>query len=338
MTFDIRRVVTGHDDRGQAVVVSDGTPARVIDVPDSFAVTDLFWLGSHPVDADAGGDPPEGPVVLEPPPGGASVRIIRFPAAVAGTPVDEQWIRVEGDDPHRPGMHATDTLDFMVVLDGEIVLGLDDGEYRLGPGDVVIQRGTAHRWRVAGDRPCVYAVFMLRTDPDAPVPPVEIAPAPGDSRSGDTRSAGPRRLVTATGDDGRSYALSDGPAPMVFQPAGPGGITMVELWQTGGRLARPDQGGDPPGAWELEPRGRGIAFRFVEMPAGHDPGDSGWHTTATIDLDLMLSGRLELAVPGSDPVVVGPRESVVQRATHHRWRPVGTEPVRFVALMLAVGD
>jgi hypothetical protein len=47
---------------------------------------------------------------------------------------------------------------------------------------------------------------------------------------------------------------------------------------------------------------------------------------------------LELGLPGADPVVVGPRESVVQRATNHRWRPVGEEPVRFVALMLAVGD
>jgi quercetin dioxygenase-like cupin family protein len=337
MTFDIRRVVTGHDGDGNAIFVSDGAPARVIDVADSFAVSDLYWLGGWPDDADAGGDPPEGPVVLEPPPGGVSVRIIRFPAHAPGTPVDEQWIRVEGDDPHRPGMHATDTLDFMVVLDGEIVLGLDDGEHILRPGDTVIQRGTAHRWRVAGDRPCVYAVFMLRTDPAAPSPPVALTPAttadPAPAATG-----GPRRLVTATGDDGRSRVLSDGPAPMVFRPAGPDGITMVELWQTGGRLARPDQGGDPTGPWELEPRGRGIAFRYVEMPAGHDPGEAGWHTTATSDLDLMLSGRLELGLPGADPVVVGPRESVVQRATNHRWRPVGEEPVRFVALMLAVGD
>jgi hypothetical protein len=144
--------------------------------------------------------------------------------------------------------------------------------------------------------------------------------------------------VTATGADGRSYALSDGPAPSAFQPAGPDGVTMVELWQTGGRLGRPDQGGDPPGGWELEPRGRGIAFRYVEMPAGTDPGDGGWHTTDTIDLDLILSGRLELGLPGAEPVVVGPGDSVVQRATEHRWRPVGDEPVRWVALMLGLGD
>ncbi|HZP28316.1 MAG TPA: cupin domain-containing protein, partial [Acidimicrobiia bacterium] len=230
-----------------------------------------------------------------------------------------------------PGMHATDTLDFMTVLDGDIVLGLDDGEHHLSAGDIVIQRGTPHRWRVAGEQACTYAVCMLRTDPGAPSPPVALGPVPDSSAT-----AGPRRLVTAVDADGRSYASSDGRAPSVFQPAGPDGITMVELWQTGGPLRRPDQGGDPPGGWELEPRGRGAAFRYVEMPPGHDPGDAGWHTTATIDLDLVLSGRLELGLPGTQPVVVGPGDTVVQRATNHRWRTVGDEPVRFVALMIAL--
>jgi quercetin dioxygenase-like cupin family protein len=333
MAFAVRRIVTGHDAGGNAVVVSDGPPARVVDIPDGVGFGDVLWIGGHPEDADAGGDPPDGPVVLEPPPGGVSVRVIRFPGNAPGTPVDEQWIRIEHDDPERPGMHATDTLDFMVVLDGEIVLGLDDGEHRLVAGDTVIQRGTPHRWRVAGEEPCTYAVFMLRTEAGAPAPPVELAPAPDTSAT-----LGPRRLVTATGPDGRSYALSDGRARSAFQPAGPGGVTMVELWQTGGRLGHPAQGGDPPGAWELEPRGRGIAFRYVEMPAGTDPGEGGWHTTDTIDVDLILSGRLELGLPGAEPLVVGPGDSVVQRATNHRWRPVGDEPVRWVALMLALGD
>ena len=333
MAFDVRRVVTGHDAAGNPVIVSDGAPARVIDAPNGFAVSDLYWLDGHATDAAAGGDPSDGPFVLEPPPGGVSVRMIRFPGNAPGTPVDDHWVRVGGDDPDRPGMHTTDTLDFMVVLDGEIVLGLDDGEHRLGPGDTVIQRGTPHRWRVAGEHPCTYATCLIRTEPDAPPPAVDLAPAAESAVAG-----GPRRLVTATDRDGRSYVLSDGPAASVFQPAGPDGVTMVELWQTGGRVLRPDQGGDPPGAWELEPRGRGIAFRYVEMPPGTDPGEAGWHTTDTIDLDLVLSGRIELALPGVEPVVVGPWESVVQRATNHRWRTVGDEPVRFVALMLALGD
>ena len=87
----------------------------------------------------------------------------------------------------------------------------------------------------------------------------------------------------------------------------------------------------------LEPRGGGVAFRWVRLPAGHDPGAAGWHTTATIDVDIVVSGRLELALPGTEPVVVGPGEAVVQRGTHHKWQPVGDAAVEFVSLMLAVG-
>ena len=89
-------------------------------------------------------------------------------------------------------MHATDTLDFMTVLDGEIVLGLDDGEHHLTQGDSVIQRGNAHRWRVVGDKPCVYAVVMLRPDASSGSAPLEVeAPSAGTTSSW-------RRLVAGT--------------------------------------------------------------------------------------------------------------------------------------------
>jgi len=233
------------------------------------------------------------------------------------------------DEPDRPGMHATDTLDFMVVIDGRIALGLDDGDHELGPGDVVVQRGNVHRWRVVGDAPCTYIVCMLRPDPDAP--------PPGEPQVTATsiEGHGPRRLVAATDADGRSYALTDGTPPAALDA---GGTRLVELWQTGGALGAPDQGGDPEGGWALEPRGAGICFRTVRLPAGNDPGDAGWHTTATIDVDIVLSGRLELSLPATPPVVLGPGEAVVQRGTHHKWRPVGDEPVEWIALMLAVGS
>ena len=325
--FTARRVVTGHDAEGRAVIVSDAAPPNTIRA-NGFAVATWLWLDGPPATVDDGGDEPDGPVQLEPPPGGCSVRIIRFPGASEG---GGDWIRVEGDDADEPGMHATDTLDFMVVVDGRIVLGLDDGEHELGPGDVVIQRGNRHRWRVAGDDPCTYVVCMLRPDPDAPAPAEPQVPATS------VEGAGRRRLVAAThtdGDsDGRSYVLADGTPPAAI---GGGGTALVELWQTGGALGAPDQGGDPEGGWELEPRGGGICFRTVEHPPGFDPGEAGWHTTATIDVDIVLSGRLELALPDQPPVVLGPGEAVVQRGTHHRWRPVGDEPVVWAALMLAL--
>ncbi len=209
MGFDVRRVVTGHDDAGRSVFVSDGTPPRTIDVPNGYGVSDLLYVGGPPASAFDAGDPPDGPWALEPPPGGCTVRLIRIPPPAADAPEADRWIRVDIEDPDRPGMHTTDTLDFEVIVDGSIVLGLDDGEHELHAGDVVVQRGTAHRWRVTGDRPCTYAAFMFRTDPDAPPPAVELATRTDGAGAG----VGPRRLVTATGPDGRSSAVADGPAP-----------------------------------------------------------------------------------------------------------------------------
>jgi quercetin dioxygenase-like cupin family protein len=328
MDFTARRIVTGHDAEGRDVIVSDGAPPGTIapgsSVTGGFGLAHWLWLDGAPTSVDDGGELPDGPRQLEPPPGGCSVMLIRFPGG-------GDWVRVDGDDPDRPGMHDTDTLDFMVVIDGHIVLGLDDGEHELGPGDVVVQRGNVHRWKVAGDAPCTYAVCMVRPDAAAGVGPVLTLA--GATATGAGR---PRRVVAATRDDGTSYALADGYPPCALSPGADDGVALVELWQSGGALAAPDQGGDPEGGWELEPRGGGVAFRWVRLPAGHDPGEAGWHTTATIDVDIVVSGRLELSLPDTEPVVLGPGEAVVQRGTHHKWQPVGDEAVEFVSLMIAV--
>jgi quercetin dioxygenase-like cupin family protein len=329
MDFTARRIVTGHDAGGRDVIVSDAAPPGTIDPGSSetggFGLAHWLWLDRAPTSVDDGGEVPDGPLQLEPPPGGCSVMLIRFPPGGG-------WERVGGEDPDRPGMHATDTLDFMVVIDGRIALGLDDGEHELGPGDVVVQRGNLHRWKVVGDAPCTYAVCMVRPDAAAGGPTIALA---GATTTGAGR---PRRIVAATRDDGTSYALVDGYPPCALSPGADNGVALVELWQSGGPLAAPDQGGDPEGGWELEPRGGGVAFRWVRLPAGHDPGEAGWHTTATIDVDIVVSGRLELALPDVEPVVVGPGEAVVQRGTHHKWQPVGDDAVEFVSLMIAVAS
>ena len=337
MDFTARRIVTGHDAEGRDVIVSDAAPPGTIEPSSSetggYGLAHWWCLDGAPASVDDGGDVPDGPLQLEPPPGGCSVMLIRFPGGGSDDRAsdDAGWIRVEGDDPDRPGMHATDTLDFMVVIDGHIVLGLDDGEHELGPGDVVVQRGNLHRWKVRGDQPCTYAVCMMRPDTAGTGPAVTLADATA------TGAGRPRRLVAASRDDGTSYALADGYPPCALSPGADDGVALVELWQSGGALRAPDQGGDPDGGWELEPRGGGIAFRWVRLPAGHDPGDAGWHTTATIDVDIVVSGRLQLALPDQEPVVLGPGEAVVQRGTHHKWQAVGDEAVEFVSLMLAVG-
>jgi quercetin dioxygenase-like cupin family protein len=259
---------------------------------------------------DAGSDRNDGGFPLEPPAGGLSSRIISMPG-------DGGWLRVAGDDDATPGMHATDTLDLMVVLDGEISLGLDGAELTVRAGDAVIQRGTPHRWRVRGDQPCTYWVTMLRPDPSLPT--LDVVPGSG----GDS---GVRRIVTGGG----SATIDEAPVGVRTS-----GVTLADLWQTGGRLASPDQGGDLPGPWSLEPDGGGVALRWFEMPV-HDVGDEGWHTTATIDIDVVLAGRVALELPGGHRTELDVGDVVIQRGTSHRWVPLGETPVRMAAVMIAV--
>jgi mannose-6-phosphate isomerase-like protein (cupin superfamily) len=214
-------------------------------------------------------------------------------------------------------MHATDTLDLMLVLGGEIVLGVDDGEVRLGAGDAVIQRNTRHRWRVVGEEPCTYWVTMLR--PDSGLPAAE-----GSWRS--EPGSGIRRVVT----DGSAARETEAPVGL----AG-GSARIVDLWQTFGPPATGGQGGDPDGPWALEPLGGGTSFRVLELGPS-DLGDAAWHTTATIDVDVILSGRVALDLPDADPVELDAGDVVIQRGTHHRWRVLGDEPLRMATVMVAV--
>jgi len=329
--FTVRRVVTGHDPQGRAVFVSDGAPALTMAADTGFGFSQVFVLDGPPRTADAGGDA-TGAFELEPPPGGLHLLVITLPPPAPGTPDDERWLRVDGDDPARPGMHTTDTLDCMVVLDGRIVLDLEgDGERELGPGDAVIQRGTAHRWRVTGDQPCTYAVLLARPSPATTNANANAGSNATGVVAATAHTGGVRRVVT-----GPAGAVVDGGAPVVIRPEVAGGVRMTDLWQTGGPLHAVDQGGDPAGPFALEPVGGGIACRIVEFPPGHDPGERGYDTTSTIDIDLVLAGQLELELPDQSPVVLGPGDVVIQRGTNHRWRAAGTEPVRFFAAMIAL--
>jgi quercetin dioxygenase-like cupin family protein len=79
-------------------------------------------------------------------------------SVVAPEPTPEMHVE-DGDE---PGMHRTDTTDFGVVLSGNLALQLDDGaEVSLSPGDVLIENGTRHRWRVVGDVPATLASFII---------------------------------------------------------------------------------------------------------------------------------------------------------------------------------
>ena len=154
----VRTVVTGHNAEGRAVFVRDeqvnGTP-----IP-GLGELAFLWNADEPATYPNAGNNPAAPGIF-PPVGG-----IRFIIATYSPEFDvvapEATPEMHIEDGDKPGMHRTDTTDFAVLLSGNVVVELDDGaEVLLSPGDVVVQNGTRHRWRVVGDVPATTAVFLI---------------------------------------------------------------------------------------------------------------------------------------------------------------------------------
>jgi len=174
MIWRVRRVLTGHDADGKSTIIADGFAANMKELPpgSGLAVTEL-WETSVPADNAGKADAGNRKVRLEPPEHGTLFRIVEFPP-------DAQWQnRADARDwakaldathaPDRsssdPMMHRTRTVDYIVVLKGEIHAMLDKGETLLRPGDVFIQRGTNHSWSVRGNEPCIVAVVLVDAKP-----------------------------------------------------------------------------------------------------------------------------------------------------------------------------
>jgi mannose-6-phosphate isomerase-like protein (cupin superfamily) len=169
----VRRVVTGHDRNGKAMFASDQEVDPV--TPALLPGTEfhrLWGADQAPAFPDDGG--PTAQPSYFPPLGGYRFGLVTTPPALGSAPADldlqaalaEMEEKLPGVlaylEPDNPGMHTTDTIDFEVVLSGELVLELDDGvEKVLRPGDTVVQNGTRHRWSNRGTEPAVMAVFMV---------------------------------------------------------------------------------------------------------------------------------------------------------------------------------
>ena len=171
--MNVRRVVTGHDASGKSVFVSDEAvePRRPLMMPQS--EFHQLWGGDNTPQFPDDGSMPDWRTYF-PPIGGFRFGMFTVPAGVAGAELagpdpEEALADVEAKlpglvrylDGRDPGMHTTDTIDFEVVLEGTIVLELDDGaEVTLHPGDTVVQNGTRHRWKNLGDKPARLALFI----------------------------------------------------------------------------------------------------------------------------------------------------------------------------------
>jgi mannose-6-phosphate isomerase-like protein (cupin superfamily) len=180
--MEVRRVVTGHDASGKSVFVSDEAvgPVETTMMPQFQA--HLLWGGDKTPQFPDDGTMPEWHTYFPPIDGFRFGFFSVLPDSTAGPAAPDMEAAVaEVDaklpgllrymDPSDPGMHTTDTIDFEVVLEGTIILELDDGaEVTLHPGDTVVQNGTRHRWKNPGETPARLALFICGAS-HAAVPP-----------------------------------------------------------------------------------------------------------------------------------------------------------------------
>lgn len=142
MSINVRRVVTGHDDQGRAKVLIDETVKNVASQRPGALYSVIWSSEGFPVNNDGDADP-SGKKIGTTISDGTVFRIVSFGPGVA------------------PRNHRTDSIDYAVVMSGEIDMELDVGKVHLKAGDVLVQRGTIHNWVNTGSEPCVIAFTLV---------------------------------------------------------------------------------------------------------------------------------------------------------------------------------
>jgi hypothetical protein len=153
----VRRIVTGHDEQGRSTVLSDEASPHILNFPSvpDYGSTEL-WSTPVPADNATMGISLETPR-MGPPEGGAVFRIVQFPPdklfldefdrdSEFNNLAPDAGAHVNDADVSNSTMHRTRSVDFAVVIQGEVWAVLDTGDVRLGVGDTLIQRGTLHGW------------------------------------------------------------------------------------------------------------------------------------------------------------------------------------------------
>jgi uncharacterized cupin superfamily protein len=368
----IRRVVTGNDESGRSKVVWDGPSphARAPAMGSGRRYTDLWvWndgvppLDGHNDDGNLGYDfpgPPKGGhlrvVQADPSPvdydnvNAADVVPLHEPKIV---PPGRMWDR-GGNNAFSSPMHKTETVDYGIVLAGERILVLDDGELTMRPGDIVVQVGAFHQWICPKGALMAFDMMAARfvdgadglgQGRDQPILPARNVALPAGVKPA-------RRIVSIDREAGRSVTVSDGPAPDVrTDPARPG-FASARLWVTDAAPAKvvfetlqlPHS---------LEPPPRGSVLRVITLPPDEgwkhnvgaaevqayfrtmgSPGASTYapnaphpymQKTRTLDFCFVLEGSAVLVLDTQE-VVLKAGDVVIQRGTNHAWSNRSSEP------------
>jgi hypothetical protein len=170
----VRRIVTGHDAKGRSTILMDEASPHAVTLPgvDNFGCTDLWKTYATPADNAGTADACHGPLALAPPQRGSVFRVVEFPP-------DKEYIgkwkredafaamgesgaaAVTASAERHEGMHRTHSIDYAIVLSGEIWAVLDTAETLMRAGDVLVQRGTNHAWSNRSEKPCLVAFVLI---------------------------------------------------------------------------------------------------------------------------------------------------------------------------------
>lgn len=174
-----RRIVTGHDAQGRAIIQADAPPPRVQRIGGETGPMfyEVWNTRATPAPIDrASGEPQEDGIILAPPKNGTRIRVLDIPpegdnfkdmSAEEARRHFEEIGAAEASsysgaaDSRHAFMHRTETIDYGIVLEGEITLIMDEGETIVRAGDIVVQRGTNHGWANRTDRNCRIAFVLI---------------------------------------------------------------------------------------------------------------------------------------------------------------------------------
>jgi mannose-6-phosphate isomerase-like protein (cupin superfamily) len=220
-----------------------------------------------------------------------------------------------------------------IVVQGDLHVAVGSDEAVLLPGDVFIPRGQLYGLKTSANEETRLIRVRGVADPGADVAvSTEVRSSSGLARR-------VRRVVAGTDAANRPGIVQDGDPAVMFvlgDETDPD-VALVDVWELGGLIRSAEQGGDTSDPWELEPRASGMKILNLEMkPADGPAHEGGWHATATIDIDIVIDGTVEMYLPDLPPVTLRPGDVLLQRGTDHLWRVIGDRSLRMVTVMVGV--
>ena len=171
----MRRIVTGHNSSGKSIISIDGPPARSIG-EDVGGLFEIWNTDGNLIDTTDLVDRADIDIILSPLESGSKFRYFQINPTPEGVPMDimqeiaaDAFKRIGAahhriDTSKHPAMHKTNTIDYIILLKGNVTLILDEEEVRLEPHDVVVQRGTNHAWVNNGVEPALLIAVLIDSD------------------------------------------------------------------------------------------------------------------------------------------------------------------------------